>query len=87
MITDLFIDKHKFKVSFEFKTFIKIEVFLFFVCFQFVLSGLLRISSYFSWFWPTVHAESRHGTPSLTVQPKDEEVSCEVRPLRSPSGV
>ena len=28
----------------------------------------------------TVHAASRYGTPSLTSLPKDDEVSCEVRP-------
>ena len=27
-----------------------------------------------------MHAASRHGTPSLTSLPKDDEVSCEVRP-------
>ena len=27
-----------------------------------------------------MHAASRHGTPSLTFLPKDDEVSCEVRP-------
>ena len=32
-----------------------------------------------------MHAASRHGTPSLTSLPKDDEVSCEVRPLRSPT--
>ena len=32
----------------------------------------------------TVHAASRHGTPSLTSLPKNDEVSCEVRPPRSP---
>ena len=26
-----------------------------------------------------MHAASRHGTPSLTSLPKDDEVSCEVR--------
>ena len=30
-----------------------------------------------------MHAASRHGTPSLTSLPKDDEVSCEVRPPRS----
>ena len=45
------------------------------------LSGFLATESYFR---PTVHAASRHGTPSLTSLPKDGEVSCEVRPPRSP---
>ena len=31
-----------------------------------------------------MHAASRHGTPSLTSLPKDDEVSCEVSPQRSP---
>ena len=31
-----------------------------------------------------MHAASRHGTPGLTFLPKDDEVSCEVRPPRSP---
>ena len=31
-----------------------------------------------------MHAVSRHGTPSLTSLLKDDEVSCEVRPPRSP---
>ena len=31
-----------------------------------------------------MHAASRHGTTSLTSLPKDDEVSCEVRPPRSP---
>ena len=31
-----------------------------------------------------MHTASRHGTPNLTSLPKDDEVSCEVRPLRSP---
>ena len=31
-----------------------------------------------------MHAASRHGTPSLTSLRKDDEVSCEVRPQRSP---
>ena len=31
-----------------------------------------------------MHAASRHGTPSLTSHPKDDEGSCEVRPPRSP---
>ena len=30
-----------------------------------------------------MHAASRHGTPSLTSLPKDDEVSCKVRPLLS----
>ena len=45
------------------------------------LSGFLATESKFR---PTVHAASRHGTPSLTSLPKDGEVSCEVRPPRSP---
>ena len=31
-----------------------------------------------------MRAASRHGTPSLTSLPEDDEVSCEVRPPRSP---
>ena len=31
-----------------------------------------------------MHAASRQGTPSLTSLSKDDEVSCEVRPPRSP---
>ena len=31
-----------------------------------------------------MHAASRHGTPNLTSLPKDDEVSCEVRPPGSP---
>ena len=31
-----------------------------------------------------MHATSRHGTPSLTPLPKDDEVSSGVRPPRSP---
>ena len=30
-----------------------------------------------------MHAASRHGTPNSTSLPKDDEVSCEVRPPRS----
>ena len=33
---------------------------------------------------PTVYPASRHGTPSLTSLSKDDEVSCKVRPPRSP---
>ena len=51
------------------------ETFLFFVCFSICFLWLFR---------PTVHAASRHGTPSLTSLPKDDEVSCEVRPPRLP---
>ena len=38
------------------------------------LSGFLATESQFR---PTVHAASRHGTPTLTSLPKDDEVSCE----------
>ena len=31
-----------------------------------------------------MHAAVKHGIPSLTLLPKDGEVSCEVRPSRSP---
>ena len=41
------------------------------------LSGFLATESSFR---PTVHAAPRHGAPSLTSLPKDDEVSCEVRP-------
>ena len=53
-----------------------------FVCFQFVLSGLVRATE--SYFRPIVHAGSGHGSPSLTSLPKDDEMSCELRPPRSP---
>ena len=55
-----------------------------FVCFQFVLSGLSGFLATESQFRPTVHAVSRHGTLNLTPLPKDDEVSCEVRPQWSP---
>ena len=43
--------------------------------------------SFFSLFRPTVHAASRHGTPSLTSLPKDGGVSCSlaVHPEGRPS--
>ena len=56
-----------------------------FLCFRFVLSGLVRISSYWKLIRPTEHATSRHGTPSLTSLSKDNEVSYEVRPRGYPS--
>ena len=34
------------------------------------------IPRFFSYFRPTMHAASRHGTPSLTSLPKDGGVSC-----------
>ena len=58
----------------------KSVVCLFSICFEWA-AGFLATESKFK---PTVHAASRHGTPSLTSLPKDDEVSCEVRPPRSP---
>ena len=51
---------------------------------EFVLSGLVRISSYLKLIRPTMHAAVKHGTPRLTSLPKDGEVSCKGRSPRSP---
>ena len=54
------------------------------ICFEWAcqdLSGFLAIKSQVR---PTKHAASSHKAPSLTSLPKDDEVSCEVRPPRSP---
>ena len=64
------------------RIFRKLACFVLFVFNLFLvgLSGFLATESLFS---PTVDAASRHGTSSLTSLPKDDDLSCEVRSLRS----
>ena len=60
------------------------KVFVLLLFFNLLLVGLSGFLATESQFRSTVHAASRHGIPSLTSFPKDGEVSCEVRPPRSP---
>ena len=50
-------------------------------CFEWACQDFLLLNAKFR---PSVLAASRHGTPSLTSLPKDDDVSSEVRPPSSP---